>query len=512
VYTPADGADLVDLAAAPDGRHLSLIAHLGADWRVLEIDLGQPAAAPRVLLRRAAPMHALHHGKAGLELIADVDGVYNVWRLQTGTLHRLTHSHTAVVAHAGTAADGSLASVVVVAQGYALHRLAGAASLQGVAATAPAAVVPPAPAAAPVEPAPLAEGRSYSALRALYPRSWLPAVTADRGLTAYGASTTGGDALGWHRYAVLAQWETSQKELLGSLEYLYLGNHGLALSRTLSAQAWTGSGSDERTTVYDRRTQAQWLSLLPWTRLERRVNFGLGAALDRIDRVDLDAATTARPRDERVLAALVDVDTSNEDWASEGPNRGWRGTLLYESYKPFSHGGAPDFDGAVLRTDLRGYLPLGRTVLALRVSDAHASGRTEPYQLGGATDETLQIGYVLDYRRMALRGYRGTEPDLVGRNARVASAEWRTPLADIDRHGMVPPLGIDRLSAAFFFDIGGAWDSGSSPSKWRRGVGLELLGEVKLLYALALQLRLGVARGLDEPRSSRGYLTLGRAF
>lgn len=83
----------------------------------------------------------------------------------------------------------------------------------------------------------LAQSRSDSPLRALAPRSWLPAVTADRGLAAYGASTPSADALGWHRYAALAQRETSQKELTGSLEDVFVDNHGLSLARDLSARA-----------------------------------------------------------------------------------------------------------------------------------------------------------------------------------------------------------------------------------------------------------------------------------
>jgi outer membrane protein assembly factor BamA len=90
--------------------------------------------------------------------------------------------------------------------------------------------------------------------------------------------------------------------------------------------------------------------------------------------------------------------------------------------------------------------------------------------------------------------------------------EWRTPLADIDRHFMVPALGINRLSAAAFFDVGGAWSTGNGPDQWRRSVGFELLGELRLLYALGLQLRLGVAQGLDEPKGTRAYLRAGRAF
>ncbi len=527
LFAPTDGTELLDLAAAPDGRHLGLITHRGADWRIVEFDLEHPGLPPRTLLRRAAPMQGLEQGPAGIEVIADVDGVYNVWRLRGDRLERLTHTHTAVVAQTGTAADGALTTVVLAPQGYALHRLANPTTLQSVPAddttTAGAAVTsdtrgaPP-----PFDPGPvpepatvLGDGQPYAAWRSVYPRSWLPAAFADRGLSAVGASTAGADALGWHQYAALLEWETSQKQLLGSVEYLFLGSHGLALSRTLQARAWAGSGNDEQTTVYDSHVKAQWLSLFPWDRLERRVAFGVGAALDRIEQVDVASDSSTHPQDQRLLAALVDIDTSNSNWTSEGLNRGLHATLLYESYRPFAHDTSPDapaYDGGMLRTDLRGYLPLGRSVLALRWTEALASGSTQPFQLGGATDQVLQLGPVLDNRQLSLRGYRGDEPKLIGSNARVVSTEWRLPLADIDRHAMVPAVGIDRLSAAVFFDVGGAWNEGRGPDRWRRGVGVELLGEIKLLYALGLQLRLGLASGLDEPRSTQAYLKIGRAF
>jgi hypothetical protein len=48
--------------------------------------------------------------------------------------------------------------------------------------------------------------------------------------------------------------------------------------------------------------------------------------------------------------------------------------------------------------------------------------------------------------------------------------------------------------------------------RYQRGVGVELLSEFKVMYALSLQVRLGLARGLDEPKGTRGYLAVGRAF
>ena len=514
LHEPADGTELVDLAALPGGPRVALVTRRGADWRLVEVDLDQPQAAPRLLLARGAPIQALRQGSAGLEFVLTEGGVPNVWRLQGRQLQRLTHSHTAVLTHAGSAADGSLVSVTIAPQGVLLQRLAAPVVLQTLAVNTEPAVAPVvASAAAPAVEGPgLAEGRPYSALRALYPRSWLPAITSDRGLTAYGASTTGADALGWHQYAATAMVETSQKELVGSLEYLFVGSHGLALKRELTAQAWSRANSKDTTTLFDRRTQLQWLSRFPFSRIERRVVLGVGGAADWVDRVDLGASSTTRRRDERLLAALLDLDFSNGDWASEGRNRGAQGTLLVESYRPLAGGDARRYDGAVVRADLRGYLALGRSVLALRFTEARANGRTEPYQLGGATDKALQLGPTLNERQLALRGYRGDEAALRGANARGATLEWRATLADIDRHAMVPAVGINRLSAAVFIDAGGAWSTGNGPADWRRGVGLELLGELKLLYAIALQVRLGVAQGLDEPKGTRAYLTAGRSF
>jgi hypothetical protein len=105
----------------------------------------------------------------------------------------------------------------------------------------------------------------------------------------------------WAGTSTLAtlQWETSQKELLGTLEYVFVDSHGLALKRSLAAQRLDRRQRQETTTVYDRDTRLQWLSTLPFTRLQRRITLGVGAAMDRSDRVDLEAGSSTRRHDER---------------------------------------------------------------------------------------------------------------------------------------------------------------------------------------------------------------------
>ncbi|MBC7957230.1 MAG: hypothetical protein H7Y33_15320 [Cytophagales bacterium] len=512
LWEPPAEVTLIDLAASPDGKQVSVVSKREGDWRVESFDLTQPGAAPRLLFTHNAPVHALTHGPLGLEFIAVRDGVFNVWRLEGDAWVRLSHSHTRVVSHGGTQADGSLALTVVAPGGYELRRMAATAPLQRVptvaTATAPGAASAPVPASV----AALGEPQPYQSWRSMYPRTWFPVITGDRGLVAVGASTFGSDALGWHQYAVSLQYEARQNELLGSLQYLFQDQHLLTLQRDLSARAWKSGSDQDDVTSYDRNTRAQWLSVLPWLRLDRRIAFGVGAALDHVERVHPEAAPGGLPRTERLLAALFSYDTSGDNWWSEGANRGQHATLLYESYRPFARDGRNDYDGSVLRFDWRGFVPVGRSVLALRHTEAYARGFTERFQLGGAIDPQLQLGMALNNRDITLRGYRGDESRLRGANARVTSIEWRMPVADVDRHFMVPAVGLNRVSATAFFDIGGAWDAGHRPDAYQRGVGLELLSEVKLLYALGLQLRMGVARGLDEPKGTRGYLAVGRAF
>jgi len=550
LYEPPEGTDVIDIALALDGRTLHAVTRREADWRVLEFDTANPGAQPRLRLVHNAPVANLRHSRAGLEMLAVEAGVPNVWRLAPdGRWQRLTHSHTAVVAHGGSAPDGSLAVVVVAAQGYELRLMEATAPLQeytaaqraaslataqaqAVAAAATAAVnaAVNAAAAAPTRPAAPASGaatglgpaRPYAAWRTMYPRSWFPALTSDRGLTAYGASTSGADAVGWHAYTAYLQYETSQKEWLGGIEYIWRGHTGLALDRKLVARAWTGDSGDETATQYDRELQAQWLSLFPVPGLDslaHRVSLGIGAALDRIERVTVAGPATERRQDERIAALVADYDSRGSNWYADGANRGLKLTLRGETYKPFEGRGndaAPDYDGLVVRADARAYFGIGRGVLALRLTEARARDRTRPFQLGGATEAGRAIGFALNNREIALRGYRGDEPELRGQQARLVSVEWRMPLVDIDRHGMVPALGINRLAATVFFDIGGAWGAGvNNPSDYRRGVGFELRGEAKLLYALAIDLRLGVAQALDPIPGrgrTRGYLTLGQAF
>jgi hypothetical protein len=507
LYQTPERVEAVDLAGSPDGKHIALAIKQAKAWQVLEFD--STGGTPRVLFNYDAPLHDLRYARNGdgLEFIAVKDGTYDLWRYTYGSaaLTRLSHTYTAVLSHSGVAQDGSVVLAVLASGGTELRRMP---------ATAPLAQAKPAsgPTAALAGDSPpitnaLGEPGGYHALYSMYPRTWLPSVLSDRGLTAFGAATFGSDALGWHNYLANVMWETSQHEAIGSLYYNYLGEHFFNVSRDLQARQSTGSGSSTTTTLFDRTTGAQWASMLPWLKIEQRFYLGVGAAMKTTDRVQVPALIT-RTQDERLAATFLRYDTRNSNWYADGINRGNLTTLLYESYRPFNS----FYDGYVSRFDTREYLPLGETVLSARWSEARAHGTTTPFQLGGAMEFDQTQPPMLDQRNLPLRGYIGSEAALRGQNTSTASFEWRAPLDDIDRHAMSPPVGIDRLSASVFMDAGSVWDNGSARSRYYRGAGVELLGEIKLLYRLPVPLRLGIARGLDAPSGNHVYIQLGQVF
>ena len=121
----------------------------------------------------------------------------------------------------------------------------------------------------------------------------------------------------------------------------------------------------------------------------------------------------------------------------------------------------------------------------LRWNEAYGEDEAEPFQLGGSFSDELFTLPVLNEREFALRGYTSGEPSLTGHRARVATIEWRTPIADVDRHYTVPPVGLNRLSLNLFLDVGAAWERDTSPDS-HRGVGAELMSELRFGYLFVL--------------------------
>lgn len=501
IYRATRGESLSGLAAK--GETVVVTRLLEGRWSILEITRGRSS----VLVSDAAVKHSPRFGDTPDEVffVADYGKVYDVWsvRRDNPALSRWTQAANGI-REISAPVGGEMLLTTIEADGAALrlHRLPAVPFETRAVAPLPA---PSAPFAE--DPAPLAD-QPYSPWSSLRPRAWLPLVELADGAVALGALTYGQDALGLHQYFVAPLYELTQRQLLGTAEYVYEGRHGVLLNRSLTVKSSSPKTGlvDREITAYSIREHAQWVSTWRHLALNQRFYWGLGAALEqeRLHHVD---DGISQVQNERVLALVAGIDTRRSQWLSEGPSQGQQLRLFAET----SNGLNAAYSGNVYRADWRGHVALGKSVLALRWNEAYGQANAEPFELGGSKSDDFTILPVLNQREFALRGYGNGEPALTGHRARIVTTEWRVPLADVDRHFMVPPLGLNRVALNLFLDLGAAWERGREPD-YHRGVGVELVSEPRLGYLFGWLARAGVAKGLDAPGSTRAYLRLGRSF
>lgn len=498
LYRAGTGESVSGIAA--NDERVVITALRAGIWALLDITGGTPA----VLVADEAIKHSPRLGRTSDEVffVADYGKRYDVWSWQraTGSLARWTRAPYGVREISAPVA-GELLLTTIEADGVALrgYQLP-LEPLERRRLQATEALPRPEP-----EPVIASDDRPYSAWPSIRPTAWAPLVQIADGAVALGALVYGMDALGVHQYFLAPMVEVTQGELLGRAEYTYDGRHGIVLSRDLTVRESEG-GSRPKIKAYSVKQNGQWVSLWHSLTLNRRWYWGLGAALDEETFHDLALGSTA-VRNERVVGLLAGVDTRRQQWLSEGPSEGQELRLFAET----SRGLGAAYTGNAYRADWRGDLPLGRTVLALRWNEAYGERDAQSYELGGSESDEVILLPILNQRTFALRGYTTGTPELTGHRARVTSVEWRAPLADIDRHVMVPPLGINRVALNLFADVGAAWEHGDTPH-YRRGVGAELISEPRFGYIFGTTLRAGIAKGLDAGGSTKIYLRVGRAF
>ncbi len=499
LYRTRPGESISGLAAK--GSRVVVTRLRASQWALVDVSDG----TEQVLLADDAVKHSPRFGESAEEIffVADYEQNFDLWswRRDGPAILRWTRSAYGV-REVSAPMNGEILLTTLEPDGAALrlHRLPPQA-LELRTQTAKAVVQ----AEAPETPADATE-HAYSPLATLRPTGWLPLIQIADGAVAIGAVVLGQDALGLQRYFLAPMVEVTQGELLGRAEYLYDGRHGLLANRTLTVRASEPGASRTQVQAYSIKEDAQWVSLWRNLRLNRRLYWGLGAAIEREDLHDASLGNS-RTQDERVMALVAGLDSRRQQWLSEGPSQGAELRLFAET----SRGVGGAYSGNVYRADWRGHLPLGKSVLALRWNEAYGQLQAEPFELGGSKSDEYILMPVLNERDFGLRGYSPGTPQLMGHRARVTTLEWRAPLRDIDRHLVVPPLGINRVSLNLFVDVGAAWEHGAAPD-YHRGFGAELMSEPRLGYLFGLEARAGVAKGLDPSGSTKFYLRAGRAF
>jgi hypothetical protein len=489
VYRAAPRESITGIAAT--GSSVVLTTLRDARWSLLAIEDGKI----EVLVSDTAVKHSPRIGDGGeVFFVAGYGNVYNVWSLRRGgPLSRWTEAAHGV-REISAPYRGQLLLTTIEPDGDALrlYRLP----------DAPLETKPVAAAeASPPEAIPSVEvpDRPYSPWSSLAPRPWFPIIEIAEGAVTLGVSTFGQDALGLHQYIVEPQYELTQGELLGSVTYIYDARHQLLLDRTMEVRETV----DDEVRAYTIDKGAQWVSTWRHLALNRRFYWGLGGALER-EKLRRVGAGSLSEQDERVLGLVAGVDTRRTHWLSEGPSQGLQLRLFAEN----SYG---SYSGQVYRADWRLHFAAGKTVLSLRWNEAWGEPDAEPFQLGGSDSDPGSLLPILNQRDFPLRGYGSGEPSLVGQRARLGVLEWRVPLKDVDRHAMVPPVGLNRIALNAFYDVGDAWPRDAEPD-YHRGFGVELVGEVRAGYLFGAVFRAGIAKGRDQGGETTAYLRVGRSF
>jgi hypothetical protein len=159
----------------------------------------------------------------------------------------------------------------------------------------------------------------------------------------------------------------------------------------------------------------------------------------------------------------------------------------------------------------------GHQVLALRVSagaSAGGLGRRSPYYIGGFSQQSDVIRSFLlrsAYTEAGvLRGFRPGAYD--GNFYTVINAEYRIPIADVERGIGTLPAFLRRITMIPFVDVGGAWYTFTRQAiKW--GAGASLVTSFKLGYGDSIDVLLQYARGFD-PEDGLNYFraAVARSF
>ena len=158
-------------------------------------------------------------------------------------------------------------------------------------------------------------------------------------------------------------------------------------------------------------------------------------------------------------------------------------------------------------------------VLALALSGGTSTGsyvRRGLYATGGFVDESLYDSYnsVIRQSAFVLRGYAPAQ--FIGTSYNLLNVEYRLPLLYADRGLSTLPVFLRTMSGVLFFDYGGAYskiDPEKPFAQFHGSIGAELWVDAITAYFIQTNLRLGIAKGLDdEAPSTQTYAVIVAGF
>ncbi len=362
--------------------------------------------------------------------------------------------------------------------------------------------------------------RAYSPFPTLAPTSWMPYVIADGDQVRLGGVVGGADVLTRHAYGLSASWMISGPTTVRPLpadvpdwsaSYAYT-RWRPTLFTAVSRQAAFRSVSDGIgvSTVAGVEHEVQAGVYLPIAHV-RRTTQAIAALVGSDTRFQL----AQEDRVNRLVSTRLALseDTTQRYGYSISREHGVHVGSTFEAARRTL---GSDANATTTTVDARAYLPGGRRnqVIGLRaaagVSRGDDSGR-QAFTAGALSASPS----VIDFGSGAMGLMRGgSTRRLAGDRIVVGNAEFRVPLAIVERGLGTWPLLVRTVHGALFGDVVRIGRTGGISAFWARAVGAEVSTDVVAGYGLPLTATVGVAWGHDGTRATgaRVYARLGRAF
>ncbi|MCY4572419.1 MAG: hypothetical protein OXF01_06415 [Gemmatimonadetes bacterium] len=404
--------------------------------------------------------------------------------------------------------------------------------------------------------------RRYLPFSTLRPYYWSPLYrSAEKGTDMAGAArpvfqpfagilTGGSDLVGRHSYALATSWAIDASRFTGSFTYNYAGLgdpvFGVSAAQRYDATSRTIGVPDQRGDRHEFFLVEQERSLslsTSFVRLRYRhttaltLSAGLVAEHLSVQHPDgRDGPPLLNPRrnftDLRATLSFSNTQRRSLSYSREDGVRGyasWR-MRLQRGLDADARGvvgqdrGYGEFTGELSAFKALGRLGFANHVLATRLSAGAASGPGADqfhFDVGDAEGQPEPFtGFGLfggSSRLLPLRGYPSGYRS--GKFAWSWSAEYRFPIAILDRGFGAWPLFLDRLHGSVFLDGGNAWgptlgepgyDNPQQSALWSAGAEASMI--VAPLYLRGTSLRVGTGFPLVQGDGPVFYLRIGNAF
>lgn len=502
-----DGAILGALDWSPDGKHLvaSLWRH-GRGWGIELFDMKSRTWQVLALQKDASQPRFAPDGKSVLFTSA-AGGVFNLRRVDIGSGRITTLTRVRTGAFAPVEADnGDIFYLGYSASGFDLARLPAGNALNEPSPVEPRSTLA---AAKPVEPVATGEVHGYSPWSSLRPRYWFPELAAGPDQFLAGAATSGQDSLGVQLYAADINHEFQHNLTGGTFVYDYSDRFQFAVGRGFEFYNSSNNKSLQRIRRNDKAELTASYPLLSRVEHSLNVTAGLHREKDRdvYDNFDLTPPPTPQLDYSETIAGVRLAWNSAHRWpVSVSLNDGRDLQMIAETGRDLPG----DFPGNAYRFDWREYLRTGtESSLMLRYTEGYSTPDAQPYSLGGTSDSgvgTLLQNFVFGQRGFALRGYPSGE--FSGHRLRIEGLGWAFPISHPERSFITVPFGLHQLYGKVFAERGSAWDHGATPARYYGGYGVEIDGDLNLLYLINFTLGVGIAHGTSPGGEDQVYAKL----